>query len=110
MSSSVPESDWKIFREIREIALDRYCLRILDEISRIANDPNETSHKRYLKIYAIIHERDRTLGRAFNDSRRSTAFLQLLAIQSLELFTEMEFARFSQETRDRVSTLLDDPS
>jgi hypothetical protein len=27
-----PESDWKVFRELREVALDRFCRRVLEEI------------------------------------------------------------------------------
>jgi len=35
----------------------------------------------------------------FNNPRRSTALLQLALIQSRDLLSEEEFARFSPETR-----------
>lgn len=110
MPSSLPESDWRIFREVRQLALTRLCERILDEISRIGSDLTKTPHERYLMIFKVIQERDKTIAYTFNSLSRSVAFLQLLAIQALGLITEEEIGRFSQETRDRVSRAWDDDS
>jgi len=33
MTGSIPERDWKVFRELREAALDRFCRHALDEIA-----------------------------------------------------------------------------
>ena len=62
MGRSIPESDWKWFRELHRIAVARYCQQVLDEINQVATDPKSTSHERYLKIYKLIQERDRTMG------------------------------------------------
>jgi hypothetical protein len=64
-----PERDWKVFRGVHKIALARYCDRILDEVHQVIANKAESSHDRYLKIYRIIHTRDKELGRAFNDFR-----------------------------------------
>ena len=106
MPESMKESDCKVFRHVRVVALDRLCRRILDEISEVANGATLTNHERYLKIFTIIHERDQTIGRLFNDPRRSNALLQLLAIQSSGLLTPEESERFSQETRDFITRIL----
>jgi hypothetical protein len=71
----IPESDWKVFRQLHPIALGRYSQRVLDEIAQIAADTKETPHERYLKIYKVVQQRDRTMGEAFNDLRRSTAIM-----------------------------------
>jgi hypothetical protein len=97
-----PERDWKTFRELHKIALARYCDRILDELRQVIANKTESSHDRYLKIYRIIHRRDKELGQAFNDFRRSTALQQLLLINSLGLLTEEDLARFTPETRQFV--------
>jgi hypothetical protein len=81
-----PERDRKTFRELHKIALARYCDRILDELRQGIANKTESSHDRYLKIYRIIHRRDKELGQALNDFRRSTAFQQLLLINSLGLW------------------------
>ena len=38
----------------------------------------------------------------FDDHRRSTAFLKIIGIHVHKMFTEEEFARFSEETRQKV--------
>ena len=103
MARSIPESDWKCFRELHRIAVARYCQQVLDEINQIAADPKATSHERYLKIYKVIQERDRTMSELFDDMRRSTALTHILMICSRNLITEEEAGRFTQDTRDLIS-------
>lgn len=97
MSLDISESDWKIFRELRAIALERFCRRILDEIRDISADETKSPHQRYLAVYDRIHRRDREIAEAFNDPRRSRAFLQLRSIQFLRLLADEELGRFSPE-------------
>jgi hypothetical protein len=100
MSRGINESDWKLFRQLRVIALDRFCQRVLGEIGNIASDAGKSSHERYLAIFRLLNERDREMADAFNDPRRSVALIQLRLIRSLSLLTEEEMAQFRQETRD----------
>jgi hypothetical protein len=107
MSREIKESDWKVFRRLRAIALERFCQRVLMEIDRIAANTGTSSHERYLAVFRLIEERDQQLAAAFNDPRRSTALRQLVAIQSHELLTEEELSDFSPEMRDAVRSLLE---
>ena len=66
----------------------------------IASDATTTPHERHLEICKLVRERDRILGDAFDDMRRSTALLRLSVIHSHGLLTEEEMARFSPEARD----------
>jgi hypothetical protein len=102
MSRDIKESDWKVFRELRSIALERFCRRILDEIQQEAADADRGTHERYLAVYDRIRRRDREIADAFNDPRRSTAIQRLLAIQSHRLLTEEELGRFSPEIRESL--------
>ena len=34
----IKESDWKVFKRLRELALERFCERILGEIAGISSD------------------------------------------------------------------------
>jgi hypothetical protein len=102
MSHDFPESDWKILRELTPILLDRVCKRVLDELTRLAAPADESHHARYLKIYTLIHKRNDEIANAFDDLRRSTAVLRLLAIRSLGLLADEELARFSPDTRARL--------
>jgi hypothetical protein len=105
VSRSISEADWKVFRQLREVALERFCERVLSEVGRVTSDPDKTAHERYLAVFRLVERRDRELADAFNDARRSTAWWQLARIQSHGLLTEDEMGRFSPETREAVQLL-----
>ena len=107
--SDFREADWKILRELAKVALERFCKRVLDEAGPIVGDSEGQSgnyHKRYLALYKLIHRRDDELAFTFNDLKRSMARFQLASMWRLQLLTEEEFMRFSQETRDAVQSML----
>lgn len=106
MLQAIKESDWKIFRQLRSIALERFCQRVLNEIVSAAADAGKSGHERYLDVFRLIKRRDKELAHAFDDLRRSTALAQIAIIQSHGLFTEEEFSRFSPETRNVVESIV----
>jgi hypothetical protein len=106
MLRAISEADWKPFRQLLPIALERFCQRVLAEIDRISADTNQTYHQRYLAACKLIEMRDSEMTAAFNDLRRSTALRQLVCIQSYELLTEEEMSGFSPETRAAVQFLV----
>ena len=94
---TISESDWKIFKRVRESALERFSERILAEIQAVCADDSQTAHKRYGQVYEYIHDRDKEMAEAFNDLRRSTAVIRLIQMQSLQLVAEHEIEQFSDE-------------
>jgi hypothetical protein len=102
MSRHLPESDWKLFRKIRALALDRFCERTLAEIVTTASSDRRSAHDRYVAIYQLLQTRDKALARAFDDSKRSQAIPQLAVMWSLELLTQAELQQFSAETQAAV--------
>ena len=105
MTREIPEQDWKTLRRLTPRLLDRFCQKVLDEAVKIGKGSIQTSHERYLKLYRYLKKQDRILGDAFNDHRRSTAFFKLANIYSLGLFTDEEFAEFSEDTRDVILSI-----
>ena len=105
MPRDIPESDWKIFREVRAAALERFCQRVLRDIERITSDEARSFHGRYLEIFKLIERRDNELAHAFNDMRRSTAILQLAVICSHGLLTPDEMLRFTAGARETIESL-----
>jgi len=102
------ESEWKLFRKLREVALDRFCQRVLFEVNSLASDTVKGNHERYLAIFKLIKLRDDELAYAFNNPRRSIALRQLASIRYLKLLTDEEFAGFDKETRDTIQMSPDD--
>ncbi len=104
MPHDFPESDWKVFRELREVTLDRFCRRVLDEIEPLRLDPSRSHHERYLDVFAFLRERDEELAFAFNDPRRSQMIVQLAAMHAYGLVEPNELGRFTPGTRARVES------
>jgi hypothetical protein len=102
MSHGFPERDWKLLRQLKPQLLARFCERVLDNAVSIVNDSTVGSHERYLKLYEYTREQDRVLGAAFDDLRRSNALTKLATIHALGLFTDEEFAQFTEETREMM--------
>jgi hypothetical protein len=110
MSRSVPERDWKVFRELRQVALERLCDRILAEAKAAIERPGKSSHEKYLTLFKLIDDRDDDIARGFNDLRRSTALMQIGIIHSMGLFTDEELRRFSSETIQAIELYARIPS
>jgi hypothetical protein len=105
---TVPESDWKAFRQLREVALQRFCERVLEELLALAQDRSRSPHERYLAVFRLIQQRDQQLADAFNDPTRSRMVLQLATIRALGVLSPSELERFTQETRSILESLAKD--
>src|SRR5215813_1259807 len=92
------KSDWKIWRDLRIKALERYCQRVLTELATF-DKGDGTAHSRYLTLYGLLQKRDRELARIFNDHRRSTAMNNILLAASAKLMTNEEIELFSERTQ-----------
>jgi hypothetical protein len=96
----IRETDWKRLRELKPALLDRFCSRALSEIVKASSDSAMTPHERYLKVYGLIQDEDKELGRMFDDLKRSNAVRKLFLMQRAGLLTQDEWAGFSGEIKD----------
>jgi len=101
MNRQINEKDWKIFREVREGALERFCQLALEAIVKCSKAKG-SFHQRYLDAYEMMHEQNKELAAMFDEAARSKALLQLAMLKSRGLIEPEEFARFSLETRNFV--------
>ena len=106
MVDGVIERDWRVFRELHEVALQRYCDRVLNEFQNICSEPSRTPHERYLALCQTLGERNATVAEAFDNPRRSHMLRQLAVIHSLRLLQPAEWARFTEVTRDAIVLLV----
>jgi hypothetical protein len=100
-----PESDWRRFRELRQIALERFCKRTLEEVQTILRDGSRTHHEQYVDVFRLLQRRDDELAHAFEDPRRSRMIGQLVAIYSSGLLESEEVERFWERTRATIESL-----
>jgi ABC-type uncharacterized transport system ATPase subunit len=104
----IRESDWKRLRDLKPIALERFCDRVLLELEQARSDAASSSHQRYLAIYDLIRERDEELGYIFDGLSRSSAIGKLLLMHRAGLLTEEDVAGFSEELKDAIAQSQDD--
>jgi hypothetical protein len=82
--------------------LERFCARVLDEVSATIRAGDGTARDRYFQTDEILQNRHKELARAFDDFRRSTADMQLATMRRMELLTDQDLAAFSARTQDWV--------
>jgi hypothetical protein len=70
---------------------------------RVLSDKSRGEHERYLAAFKLMHKKDKEIGNAFNDFRRSTAVIQIAIIRKLGVITDDELGRFSPPVRASVA-------
>ncbi|HAY26385.1 MAG TPA: hypothetical protein PK440_21175 [Candidatus Accumulibacter phosphatis] len=106
MAREIAESDWRLFRKLHAVALERFYARLLNEIEA-ASAAETGSHQRYLDICRIIERGNLELSVTFSDLRRSTALLRIVSLRDRALLTEDELSGFSQQVVEVVNSLVD---
>jgi len=107
MPQGIPESDWKLFRKLHPVLVERFCKQILSELDAVSADEAKTFHQRYSDIYKLIERRDNELAYLFDNPRRSSAMGQIVAIYQHGLLTEDELNGFGQTLVKLVKFLTD---
>jgi hypothetical protein len=96
---TIAESDWKKFKELRAVALERLSQKVLDECEAICRKGSTTPHEKYLELYKMVQERDDQMAKAFDIFSRSTAILSLRLMVVQGLVNNEELSRFSEEVQ-----------
>lgn len=107
MNDRIKESDWKIFKELQPLALQRYCERVMEEVDQIISDTKRDSHERYIEMYKIVRDGDKKLAQMFDDFSRSKALFQLVMYYGDNLLNDEELAQLSEEIRERILAILE---
>jgi hypothetical protein len=106
MSLDIAESDWKIFKELHPIALDRFFTRSVKEIRSALETKDKSAKEQFWRAFDLADKDRKQAAQLFDDYRRSTAMLMTAALFRRNLITEPELNRFSQELREQVKSLL----
>ena len=102
---SIPERDWKLLRRKRDDLLNRYCQRVNESAQSQLADDHASAYKGYLRLYRHYQEADEILAACFDDWRRSTAWMRMLALLEHEILTVADLHEFSEETRAVMAML-----
>jgi hypothetical protein len=105
------ESDWKKFKELREIALDRFCQGVLADAKTISQNGALSAHTRYRMLYRLMRDRDKDIIDTFdnNGQSRSSALMGLWLMVMHDLLTEAELSVFSESALNAISDVVRQP-
>jgi len=108
---SILESDWKKFKELREIALDRFCQGVLDDAKTITQHGTLSAHARYLMLYRLIRDRDKDIVKIFdnNSQSRSSALRGLWLMVMHDLLTDAELSVLSEPALSYIEKVVRQP-
>jgi hypothetical protein len=101
----ISEPDWKVWRRLHTVALDRYCQKVLRDAAKLETDQG-TAHERYVKLYQLVKRTDKKIGEIFDGPSRSGAYFKIAAARHARVLTDDEIAEFSEETQSVVAFLL----
>lgn len=93
------EADWKIFKQIKDKAIEQYCSLCLAEYRDVIDDESKDTHERYLLNYKLVKSRDKKMSSLFDGHSRSKAWLQLLVIRKEGLADKELVSQLTDEFR-----------
>ena len=99
------EGDWKYLRSLHDELLEKLAQRINDRTRQILATPGLAEDKKRHQVYRHMKDSDHIIARCFDDWRRSTLLLRLLAIHREGLLTEEQFAHLSPMTQESLKAL-----
>jgi hypothetical protein len=101
----IAESDWKVFKILHPIAMDRFFERAVKEMQPLLWTKNKPAQERFWDALNLAEKQRQQAARLFDDYRRSTAVLQAGLWYANDLLTEEESSRFSPEMQQRLRAL-----
>jgi hypothetical protein len=107
----VLESDWKKFKELREIALDRFCQGVLADVKTISENDALSAHTRYRMLYRLMRDRDKDIVETFDDNgqSRSSARMGLWLMVMHDLLSDAELSVLSESAVSAVRDVVRQP-
>ena len=99
MRPQIPEADWKAFRQLHELALERFSQAVRTQCIAKFGDTALSEHERYLAVYELIQSRNSEMARLFDSPRRSMAIIHLRGFWEHGLIGEQDVQGLSEETR-----------
>lgn len=103
--SELKESDWRKYKTLREIVLQRRCSKIHEKVIAISSSDVGTAHGRYKELYGFIELQERLLMSLISSPSRDSVRNDLVGWKSGETIDSEEFAVFSKELRQEVEDI-----
>ena len=105
MAIPTPERDRKYMKKVKEELLAAMCKQINGQAMDILKSEANSEHERYGHLYQHVQDSDGMVADCFDDWRRSTLLMKLVALQQHGLLTPDHIQNLSEETQKRLKAL-----
>lgn len=102
----IQEKDWKKLRSMEKNLLDKAVGNSLSKIRLLIDEGQGGNHKTYLALWDLIRDEDKKIGNMFDDMKRSAAIQKIAFMCKYKIIDEDILREFSEETQERVNTLI----
>lgn len=96
---AIKESDWKVYRELHGVAMNRLCSRALTQVGQ-DTEGDSSPYEKFMRIFKTANDTNDQIARIFENPRRSTALLFIIAWRAEGLITDEKMNRFSEDIRE----------
>ncbi|HCE3710827.1 TPA: hypothetical protein NG678_004545 [Vibrio parahaemolyticus] len=107
VGKSIKESDWKVFCEIKNEAIQLYCSRQLNEVIETITDEPELAGERFHFMCQYSKTSEKQMKLIFDGHPRNKAFIQLMLMCEENLVAPEQFERLSDEFKKDITALLE---
>lgn len=101
------EPDWKRYKPLRKLAIDRFCHGVLKDAAAITASIEGSAHEQYRELYQLMKKRDKDIVELFDPHTRSRATMQLIGLFQMRLVTEDELTVFSDDLQEQVRSYIE---
>ena len=105
MAPPTAERDWKYMKKVKEDLLATLCEQINGQSMNILKSEANSERERYGRLYQHVQDSDDIVADCFDDWRRSTLLMKLVALQRQGLLTSDHMQHLSEETQKRLKAL-----
>ncbi|MCJ7682840.1 MAG: hypothetical protein MUO68_00950 [Desulfobacteraceae bacterium] len=105
MTPPAPERDWKYMKKVKEDLLAVLCEQMNGQAMDILKSEANSERERYGRLYRHVQDSDDIVADCFDDWRRSTLLMKLVALQRHGLLTSDHMQHLSEETQKMLKAL-----
>ncbi|RJX75382.1 hypothetical protein DZ860_01495 [Vibrio sinensis] len=99
----ITEADWKVFCEIKNSAIHKYCTEQLNEVINNITDESVVAGERFHFMCQYSKRAEKQMRAIFDGHSRSYAFIQLLLMCEEDLVDAESILRLSDELQKDIT-------
>lgn len=100
--SSVPEKDWKLFRDLQPELTAKACDLVFKKVESISNNRVGKEHQSYLDLYRLIEDEDVKIAEMFNNPTRNNVLFKIGFLKRNGVLSDEQLQLFSEKTQEFV--------